>query len=65
MRAQCKDSPINQPYTLKHDHTRHFSSSAQLRYHSVTFILIDRHCIEPLANFEPDLEELDMLAFWG
>ena len=56
---------ITQPYPSKHDNTKHFSSCAQLRYHSVACILIDRHRIEPLANLAPHLEELDMLAFRG
>ena len=51
---------ISQP--SKHDNIKHFSSCAQLRYHSVAYILIDRHRIEPLANLVPHLEELDMLA---
>ena len=56
---------MTQPYPSKHDNTKHFSSCAQPRYHSVACILIDRHRIEPLASLAPQVEELDMLAFCG
>ena len=50
---------ISQPYPSKHINTKHLSSSAQLKYHSVACILVDRHRIEPFANLAPHLEELD------
>ena len=48
----------------RHDNTKHLSECAQLRYHSVACILIDRHQIEPFAHLAPHLEELDLLAYW-
>ena len=39
MTCTDRQADINQPYPSKHDNTKHFSSSAQLRYHSVAFIL--------------------------
>ena len=42
----------------KHDNTKSFSSCAQLRYHPIACILIDRHQIEPPAHLAPHLEAL-------
>ena len=50
---------ISQPNPSKHNNKNHLSSSAQLRYHLVACILIDRHQIEPLANLPHHVEELD------
>jgi hypothetical protein len=58
----CRHGPT---LPSKHGNTKHFSSCAQLGYHSIACILIDRHQIDPLANLTPHLEELDMFAFWA
>ena len=44
---------MSQPYQSKHHNTKHLSSSVQLRYHLDACILIDKHQLEPLANFAP------------
>ena len=56
---------MSQHSPSKYENTKHWSSSARLRYHSVACSLIGRQRIEALRDLPPHLEELDMPAFWG
>ena len=56
---------ISQCYPSQYDNAKHSSSCAQLKYHSVACILIDKPLTEPLPNLGPHLEELDILAGQG